>query len=102
MIKSMKPGSVIVALAAGQGGNTPLSRPNEVIEIHGVPTMAYPKLPSRLAVDSSSLYARNLVNFITLLVDKKTGALAIDWNDEIVKGAALTKDGEIIHPSLKG
>ena len=102
MIKTMKSGSVIVDLAAEQGGNTPLSKANEVIEVHGVTIMGYTNLPSRLAVDSSSLYARNLVNFITLLVDKKSGLLAIDWNDEIVKGAALTKDGEIIHPSLKG
>ena len=55
----------------------------------------------RLAVDSSSLYARNLFNFVSLLVDKKSGLLAIDWNDEIVKGAALTKDGDMIHPVLK-
>jgi NAD(P) transhydrogenase subunit alpha len=102
MIRSMKRGSVIVDLAAGQGGNTPLSRADEVVEVHGVTIMGYTNLPGRLAVDSSSLYARNLVNFITLLVDKKSGTLAIDWNDEIVKGAALSKGGEVIHPALKG
>jgi NAD(P) transhydrogenase subunit alpha len=101
MIKTMKPGSVIVDLAAEQGGNTPLTRANEVIEVHGVTIMGYTNLPGRLAVDSSSLYARNLFNFVSLLVDKKNGLIAIDWNDEIVKGAALTKDGEIIHPALK-
>ena len=101
MIKTMKPGSVIVDLAAEAGGNTPLTKPNEVIEVHGVTIMGYTNLPGRLAVDSSSLYARNLFNFISLIVDKKTGALAIDWNDEIVKGAALTKDGELIHPAVK-
>jgi NAD(P) transhydrogenase subunit alpha len=102
MIKTMKPGSVIVDLAAEQGGNTPLTKANEVIEVHGVTIMGYTNLPGRLAVDSSSLYARNLFNFVSLLVDKKSGLLAIDWNDDIVKGAALTKDGEIIHPALKG
>jgi len=101
MIKTMKPGSVIVDLAAEAGGNTPLTKPNEVIEVHGVTIMGYTNLPGRLAVDSSSLYARNLFNFISLIVDKKTGALAIDWNDEIIKGAALTKDGELIHPAVK-
>jgi len=101
MVKTMKPGSVIVDLAVEQGGNCPLSRPDQVIEAHGVIIMGYTNLPARLAVDSSSLYARNLFNFISLLVDKKTGALALDWNDEIVKGAGLTRDGEIVHPFLK-
>ena len=102
MVKTMKPGSVIVDLAAEAGGNTPLTRANEVIEVHGVTIMGYTNLPGRLAVDSSSLYARNLFNFVSLLVDKKTGQLAIDFNDEIVKGALVTKDGEIVHPAVKG
>src|SRR5476651_927597 len=102
MIKTMKPGSVIVDLAAEQGGNTPLTKPNEVIEVHGVTIMGYTNLPGRLAVDSSSLYARNLFNFISLIVDKKTGALALNWDDEIVKGAGLTRDGQVVHPALKG
>ncbi|MGZ5920681.1 MAG: Re/Si-specific NAD(P)(+) transhydrogenase subunit alpha [Rhizomicrobium sp.] len=102
MIKTMKPGSVIVDLAAEAGGNTPLTKANEVIEVHGVTIMGYTNLPGRLAVDSSSLYARNLFNFVSLLVDKKTGQLAIDWNDEIVKGALVTRDGEVVHASAKG
>jgi NAD(P) transhydrogenase subunit alpha len=102
MIKSMKPGSVIVDLAAEAGGNTPLTKAGEVTQVHGVTIMGYTNLPGRLAVDASSLYARNLFNFISLLVDKKTGQLAIDWNDEIVKGALVTKDGDIVHPSVKG
>jgi NAD(P) transhydrogenase subunit alpha len=53
-------------------------------------------------VDSSSLYARNLFNFVSLIVDKKTGALALNWEDEIVKGAGLTRDGAVVHPSVKG
>jgi len=102
MIQSMKPGSVIVDLAAGAGGNTPLSRPNEVIEVHGVTIMGHTNLPGALATDSSSLYARNLFNFVSLIVDKKSGALNLDWNDEIVAGSGLTRDGAIVHPSLKG
>jgi len=102
MVKTMKPGSVIVDLAAEQGGNCPLTRANEICEAHGVILMGYTNLPSRLAVDTSSLYARNLFNFVSLIVDKKTGALALNWDDEIVKGAGLTRDGEVVHPSLKG
>ncbi|HEX2761859.1 MAG TPA: Re/Si-specific NAD(P)(+) transhydrogenase subunit alpha [Rhizomicrobium sp.] len=101
MIKTMKPGSVIVDLAAGAGGNTPLSRPDETIEVHGVTIMGSTNLPGRLATDSSSLYARNLFNFVSLIVDKKTGALNLDWNDEIVQGSGLTRDGQIVHPALK-
>jgi NAD(P) transhydrogenase subunit alpha len=102
MVTSMKAGSVIVDLAAEQGGNCPLTKPGEVIETHGVIIMGHTNLPGRLAVDSSNLYARNLFNFVSLIVDKKTGALALDWEDEIVKGAGLTRSGEIVHPALKG
>jgi NAD(P) transhydrogenase subunit alpha len=102
MVKTMKPGSIIVDLAAEQGGNCPLTKANEVCEEHNVTIMGYTNLPARLAVDTSSLYARNLFNFVSLIVDKKTGQLALNWDDEIVKGAGLTRDGEIVHPSLKG
>jgi NAD(P) transhydrogenase subunit alpha len=102
MIKTMKPGSVIVDLAAEQGGNTPLSKPDQVVDVSGVKIMGYTNLAGRLAVDSSSLYARNLFNFVSLIVDKKTGALALNWEDEIVKSAGLTRDGQVVHPALGG
>src|SRR5476651_1462842 len=102
MLKTMKPGSIIVDLAAEQGGNCPLTRCDEITEVHGVTIMGYTNLPGRLAVDSSSLYARNLFNFISLIVDRKTGALVLNWDDEIVKGAGLTRDGQVVHPALKG
>ncbi|MBN9559058.1 MAG: Re/Si-specific NAD(P)(+) transhydrogenase subunit alpha [Alphaproteobacteria bacterium] len=102
MVKTMKPGSVIVDLAAEQGGNCPLTKADQVVEAHGVTIMGYTNLASRLAVDTSSLYARNLFNFVSLLVDKKTGALNLNWDDEILKGAVLTRDGEIVHPAVKG
>ena len=101
MVKTMRPGSVIVDLAAGQGGNCPLSKPDEVTEVHGVTFMGYTNLPGRLAVDASSLYARNLFNS-SLFVDKETGDAKLDWEDEIIKGAGLTRDGAIVHPALKG
>jgi NAD(P) transhydrogenase subunit alpha len=102
MVQTMKPGSVIVDLAAEQGGNCPLTKAGEVTVAHGVTIMGYTNLASRLSTDTSSLYARNLFNFVSLIVDKKTGGLAVDWNDEIVKGAGLTRDGAIVHPALKG
>jgi NAD(P) transhydrogenase subunit alpha len=101
MVKTMKPGSVIVDLAAEQGGNCPLTRPNQVTEAHGVTLMGYTNLPGRLAVDASSLYARNLFNFVSLFIDKKTGVASLNWDDEIIKGAGLTRDGAIVHPALQ-
>jgi H+-translocating NAD(P) transhydrogenase subunit alpha len=83
-----------VDLAAGAGGNTPLSKPDEVVQAHGVTIMGPTNLPGALAVDASSLYARNLFNFVSLIVDKKAGTLNLDWNDEIVKGSAVTRDGQ--------
>jgi len=101
MVQSMKPGSVIVDLAAEQGGNCPLTECDRIVEKHGVTIMGYSNLPSRLAVDSSSLYARNLFNFVSLMVDRKTGNLALNWDDEIIKGAGVTRDGQVVHPGLK-
>ncbi len=102
MIRTMKPGSVIVDLAAEAGGNTALTRADEVVEAHGVTIIGYTNVAGRLAADASALYARNLFNFISLMVDKKTGAMAIDWDDEIIKGALVTRDGAVVHPAAKG
>ncbi|WP_119301168.1 Re/Si-specific NAD(P)(+) transhydrogenase subunit alpha [Dongia deserti] len=101
MVKSMKPGSIIVDLAVEQGGNCPLSEVGKVVEKQGVKIVGHANVPSRLAADASSLYARNLLNFLTLLIDKETKGLKINWEDEIVKGVALTRDGQIIHPNFK-
>ena len=102
MVRSMRPGSVIVDLAVEQGGNCALAEPGQVVVKHGVKIVGHLNMPSRTAVDSSALYARNLVNFLTPLVDKETKALKIDWDDEIVKGTALTRDGKIVHPAFAG
>jgi H+-translocating NAD(P) transhydrogenase subunit alpha len=101
MVKSMKPGSVIVDLAVEQGGNCPLSELGQVVEKHSVKLVGHANVPSRLAADASSLYAKNLLNFLTLLIDKESKGLKINWEDEIVKGVALTRDGQIIHPNFK-
>ncbi len=101
MVKSMKPGSVIVDLAVEQGGNCPLSKPGEIVEAHGVKIIGHKNVPGRLSADASSLYARNLLNFVTPLVDGETKQLTIDWEDEIITGTALTKDGAVIHSQFK-
>ena len=101
MVRSMKPGSVIIDLAAEQGGNCPLTKAGETVEVNGVKIVGAVNLAGRLSADASSLYARNLYNFLAPLIDKTTKALNIDWNDEIVKGTCLTRDGEIVHPAVK-
>jgi NAD(P) transhydrogenase subunit alpha len=101
MVQSMKPGSVIVDLAVEQGGNCPLSELGQVVEKHGVKIVGHANVPSRIAVDATSLYARNLLNFVQLLIDKESKALKINWEDEIVKGVALTRGGQVIHPNFK-
>ncbi|MFZ4762037.1 MAG: Re/Si-specific NAD(P)(+) transhydrogenase subunit alpha [Alphaproteobacteria bacterium] len=100
MLASMKPGSVVVDLAVEQGGNCALSSPGEIVEVHGVKIVGYRNVPSRVAVDSSNLYARNLLNFLTTLVDKESKTLKINDEDEIVKAICLTRHGAIIHPAF--
>jgi NAD(P) transhydrogenase subunit alpha len=100
MVKSMKTGAVILDMAVEQGGNCALSKPGEVVDIGGVKIIGHLNLPSRIAADASALYARNLLNFLTPLVDKETKSLKINWEDEIVKATTLTRDGAVVHPSF--
>ena len=100
MVKTMKPGSVIVDMAVEQGGNCPLSEFGKIVVRHGVKIVGPANLPAELPTDASALFARNLLNFITPLVDKETKALKIDTNDEVVKGTLVTQNGQIVHPSL--
>ena len=100
MVKSMRPGSIIVDLAAEQGGNCELTQPGSIVTAHGVKVYGYLNLPGMLSVDSSALYAKNLLNFITALIDKETKTVKLDWDDDIVKGTGLTRDGQIVHPAL--
>jgi NAD(P) transhydrogenase subunit alpha len=100
MVKSMRPGSVINDLAVEAGGNCALSEPGQVVVRHGVTIIGHANVPSRVAEDASLLYARNLLNFLSPLIDGETGALNIDWDDEIIKGAGLTRDGAVVHPRL--
>jgi NAD(P) transhydrogenase subunit alpha len=100
MVASMRPGSVIVDLAVERGGNCELAKADEVVNAGGVKIVGYRNVPSRIAASASSLYAKNLLAFLDILVDKKNKTLAVDWNDEIVRATALTRDGAVIHPSF--
>jgi NAD(P) transhydrogenase subunit alpha len=98
MAKSMRPGSVIIDLAVSQGGNCPLSKPDQLVEVNGVRIMGFTNLPARLPADASSLYARNVLALLPLLTDKDSKAFSPAWDDEIIKGAMLSRDGALTHP----
>jgi NAD(P) transhydrogenase subunit alpha len=100
MIASMRPGSVIVDIAVERGGNVEGVKPNEVVVINGVKLVGYVNMAGRLAASASALYARNLLSFLETMIDKTTKSLSINWDDEIVKGTALTREGAVIHPNF--
>jgi H+-translocating NAD(P) transhydrogenase subunit alpha len=97
MIESMRPGSIIVDLAVEHGGNAELAKPGEVVEHNGVRIFGKLNLPGTVPVNASSLYARNLQAFIEPLIDKQTKNLAINWDDELVKGTLIARDGAIVN-----
>ncbi|MGZ8096977.1 MAG: Re/Si-specific NAD(P)(+) transhydrogenase subunit alpha, partial [Methylosarcina sp.] len=98
MVESMKPGSVIVDLAAEQGGNCVLTEKNKVVVKHGVTIIGYTNLPSRLANQSSQLYATNLRHLLTELCPEKNGIINVNMEDEVIRGATVIKDGKITWP----
>ncbi|MGI9213164.1 MAG: Re/Si-specific NAD(P)(+) transhydrogenase subunit alpha [Methylococcaceae bacterium] len=98
MVESMKPGSVIVDLAAEQGGNCELCVPGEVVVRHGVTIIGYTDLPSRLAKQSSTLYANNLLRLLEELCKEKDGNITVNMDDEMIRGATVVKDGSITWP----
>jgi NAD(P) transhydrogenase subunit alpha len=100
MIESMRPGSVIVDLAVDSGGNVEGSAVGQVIEAGGVKIVGHANLPARLAPATSALYARNLLNFLELLIDPDTKELAVNEDDQLIKGTLITKDGKVVHPAL--
>jgi len=102
MVKSMRPGSVIVDLAVEAGGNCPLSELGKVVVKHGVKLVGHANVPGRLPRDASSLYARNILNFLSPHVDKDSKTLALDWEDETIKGTLVTRDGKVVNPMLTG
>tara|TARA_B100001245_G_C22861877_1_gene414426 strand:+ start:286 stop:1410 length:1125 start_codon:yes stop_codon:yes gene_type:complete len=96
-VKSMKPGSIIIDLASESGGNCECSKSGEVINIDEVLVVGAKNITSEIAQDASSLFAKNLLNFFMILLDSETNEININWEDEIVTGTALTKNGEIVH-----
>jgi H+-translocating NAD(P) transhydrogenase subunit alpha len=100
MVESMRPGSVVVDLAVERGGNVEGVEPDAVAERNGVKIVGYRNVAGRLAATASSLYAKNLYAFLEIMIDKKTKALAVNWDDDIVKATALTRDGVIVHPNF--
>jgi H+-translocating NAD(P) transhydrogenase subunit alpha len=100
MVASMRPGSVIVDLAVERGGNVEGAKAGEVAVVSGVKIVGYSS-PTELAASASSLYAKNLLAFVETFVDKKTKALAVNWDDDLVKATMLTKDGAVVHPNFQ-
>jgi NAD(P) transhydrogenase subunit alpha len=102
MVRSMKPGSIVIDLAVENGGNCTLSKSGEIVDVDGVKVVAHLNVPSRLAIDASTLYAKNLLNFVSPFVDKETGEFVVDWEDELVLGTLVTREGRVVHPMLAG
>ncbi len=100
MVESMKSGSVIVDLAVERGGNCPLSKPDQIVEHKGVSIMGTVNLAGRLAGNASPLFAKNLANFLDLMI-AADGSLAINFEDEIIKGTLIARDGKLVHPMYK-
>ena len=97
----MKPGSVIVDLAAERGGNCELTQPDKVVEHGGVSIAGPLNLAGEVPVNASSLYAKNLLAFLETMIDKKEKTLKVNWDDELIKGTLVARDGKIVHPSLQ-
>lgn len=102
MVRTMRPGSVIIDLAVERGGNCELAKPGEVVVTdNGVKIVGNLNVPGRLAATASSLYAKNLYAFLETMIDKDKKELAVNWEDELVTATLLTKDGAVVHPNFK-
>lgn len=101
MVRSMRPGSVIIDLAVESGGNCPLSKPDQVVDVNGVKVVGYTNYPSRVPVDASNLFAKNLWNFLSPHWDKDAQAFKFNFEDETVSGTCVARDGAVVHPMLK-
>src|SRR5674476_1389304 len=101
MVASMRPGSVIIDLAVERGGNVEGAKPGEVAQVGSVKIVGHLNVAGRLPASASALYAKNLLTFLDTMIDKKEKKLAVNWDDEIVKGTLLTRDCSIVHPNFK-
>lgn len=100
MVASMKPGSVIIDLAVERGGNVEGSVAGEIADVNGVKIVGYLNVPGRIAASASQLYAKNLFAFLETMIDKQAKALAVKWEDELVKATLLTRDASVVHPNF--
>ena len=91
---------MLVDLAVERGGNVEGAKAGEVATVNGVKIVGFTNVAGRLAASASALYSKNLLTFLDILVDKKDKKLAVNWDDEIVKATALTRDGAVVHPSF--
>ena len=101
MVATMKPGAVIVDLAAERGGNCALTKPGEIVDANGVRIWGPINLAGSVPVNASSLYAKNLLTFLETMIDKQSKAFAVNWDDKIIKGTLVAKGGRIVHPNLQ-
>lgn len=100
MLRSMRPGSVVVDLAAATGGNTPFTRNNETISVNGVSIVGDSSLQSTAPSDASKVYGKNVLNFLQLITGKE-GQLQLNWEDELVKGCCITYNGSVVHERVQ-
>jgi NAD(P) transhydrogenase subunit alpha len=100
MVASMRPGSVLVDLAVERGGNVEGAKAGEVAEAGEVKIVGHLNVAGRIAASASALYARNLFAFVETLIDKDKKAVAVNWDDELVKATLLTRDGAVVHPAF--
>ncbi len=101
MVASMRPGSVIVDLAVERGGNVEGARAGEVAQVGPAKIVGYLNVPGRVAASASALYAKNLLTFLDLMIDKKEKQFTVPWDDEVIKGTLLTRDGAVVHPNFQ-
>lgn len=99
-VEAMKPGSVIIDLAASTGGNCELTKDNETLIHNGIKIIGNSQFPTDMPTDASRMYGKNMINFLKLIITKE-GALNLNWDDDIVKGTAVTHGKEIVHDRVK-
>ena len=100
MMNAMRNGSVVIDIAAATGGNTPFTKNNETVVHNGVTIVGNSNLPATMPSDSSKLYGKNILNFLQLITNKE-GQVNLNWDDDLVKGSCITRDGAIVHERVK-
>ena len=100
MVKSMSPGSVLVDLAIERGGNVAGAKPDQIVNVNDVSIVGFTNMAGRIPASASLLYAKNLLAFLDTMIDKESGKLAVNWEDELVEATLLTHDGKVVHPNF--